>query len=251
MSMPKLLGYWHSTNEGGEQYPDPSKMQDPEFWGNCGVPQQSVIEYLKAGRPCNHYRGYSGCRICGEILGTYEKTDGVWCWPDKLEHYVEKHNVVLPEEFIKHVGGPVKLDPAEIDKQLMSMGIKPHEQGELKFFTFHPDETFWVEWGKKWRGESYEELKARFKALATEYDRQTMVLSGGFGGLAAFTPIVAMGKEILPFVMRKIIDGGAWPWFEVMDALGKHPHVEDHERGRLHLVYAKYLQMGILPSEPL
>lgn len=249
--MPWLLGYWHSTNEGGEQYPDPSKMQDPEFWKTRD--KAAVIEYLKAGRDCNHYRGFSGCRICKRILGMYEMTDGVWCWPEMLEHYIEAHDVILPEEFIIHVAKGIKLLPCQTEVHLLAMGVKPYaEQEGRKYFNFHPDETFWVEWGRKWRGESYEELKARFKALAAEYDRQTMVLSGGYGGLAAFTPIVAMGKEILPFVMRKIIDGGAWPWFEVMNVIsGRVPHLEEHERGRLHLVYAKYLQMGILPSEPL
>ena len=138
MSMPRLLGYW--TNG---RYPDPSKMQDPEFWKTRD--KAAVIAYLKSGLDCNHYLGFSGCRICGVILGTHEMTDGVWCWPKKLEHYVEAHDVVLPEEFIGHVSVAPKPDPAQVKLQLKACGIKP----DAGSFYFRPDETFWVEWGKK------------------------------------------------------------------------------------------------------
>jgi len=252
--MINLIGYWASKDPDSEQYPDPIKMQDSEFWKTRD--KDAVIAYLKNGYHCNHYRGFSGCRICHQTLGTHERTDGVWCWPDKLEHYIEKHNVILPDEFITHVAQAPKLLPCQIEAQLMVQGIQPHVQGDLRFFDFHPDETFWVEWGRKYRGETYEEMKARFKILAGDYERNTQFLSGGYGSAPEFGAIVAMGKEALPFVMRKIIDGGAWPWFQVMSAiLGEGPPIEEKARGRLHLVYAKYLQWashkGILPSEPL
>ena len=143
--MIKLIGYWGPD----QQYPDPKKMQDPEFWKTRD--RDAIIKHLKNGYPCNHYRGYSGCRICNQDLGTHERTDGVWCWPDKLEHYVKTHNVILPEDFIAHVTHFPKLLPYQIEVLLVTQGIKPYtEQDDLKFFNFHPDETSWVEWGKKW-----------------------------------------------------------------------------------------------------
>ena len=36
-------------------------------------------------------------------MGSAEFTDGVWAWPAGLVHYVLKHDVRLPEEFISHV----------------------------------------------------------------------------------------------------------------------------------------------------
>ena len=150
--MIKLIGYWTHNGSSEEGYPDPCKMQDPKFWETRD--KAGVIKYLKNGRHCNQYLGYSGCRICDQMLGTHERTDGVWCWPDKLEHYIEVHDVVLPEEFIKHT---TELFP--IHFEITTGSTQPLED-------FHPDETFWVEWSKKYRDETYDELKARFKTLA-------------------------------------------------------------------------------------
>jgi len=36
-------------------------------------------------------------------MGSSDLTDGVYVWPEGLVHYVEKHNVRLPTEFVKHV----------------------------------------------------------------------------------------------------------------------------------------------------
>jgi hypothetical protein len=36
-------------------------------------------------------------------MGSSDLTDGTWLWPEGLAHYVRKHDVVLPEEFIAHV----------------------------------------------------------------------------------------------------------------------------------------------------
>jgi hypothetical protein len=30
-------------------------------------------------------------------------TDGVYCWPEGLAHYVKEHDVRLPDEFVTHV----------------------------------------------------------------------------------------------------------------------------------------------------
>jgi hypothetical protein len=36
-------------------------------------------------------------------MGRAELTDGVYVWPEGLAHYLEKHNVRLPKEFVQHV----------------------------------------------------------------------------------------------------------------------------------------------------
>src|SRR5262245_15617423 len=57
--------------------------------------------------------GFSYCRFhCGkrwrpwgycvssDLLGTSELTDGEWLWPEGLPHYIDAHDVCLPEEFV-------------------------------------------------------------------------------------------------------------------------------------------------------
>ena len=43
------------------------------------------------------------CRICGQENGALELTDGTWCWPDGLAHYLRDHDVRLPQVFVDHV----------------------------------------------------------------------------------------------------------------------------------------------------
>ena len=34
--------------------------------------------------------------------GSTERCDDLWCWPEGLAHYVEKHGIRLPDEFVAH-----------------------------------------------------------------------------------------------------------------------------------------------------
>jgi hypothetical protein len=49
--------------------------------------------------------GYSFCRFeCGipnNAMGDSDLSDGEWLWPEGLAHYVERHSVRLPDEFIQ------------------------------------------------------------------------------------------------------------------------------------------------------
>lgn len=154
--MLKLIGYWSETNNEvdelrkelasrlpkgyGEMYLNsfkneaprppspyihPSIIVDKLFWKSYN--KEKVTKYLQEGKSINHYRGYSDCRLCNQILGSCEKTDGVWCWPEKMEHYLE-HDVKLPEEFLNHM----------IEKQFKI--TNPQND--------NVDETFWKEWCK-------------------------------------------------------------------------------------------------------
>ncbi len=46
----------------------------------------------------------STCLLCGttELTNGF-RSDGVWLWPDDLGHYVEHHNIVLPDRFLEHI----------------------------------------------------------------------------------------------------------------------------------------------------
>lgn len=144
----KLIGYWRQKrmdpmdsvpphlrknldkrlwqpDTSTEKYPWPGDCVDRSFWTN-GL-KEAVVEYLKSGHPCEHYHGYSTCRICGKMLSTFERTDGTWVWPDQMEHYIEEHDVVLPQEFMKSMQVPIP----EVGE-----GAHPIEK----------DEDFWINW---------------------------------------------------------------------------------------------------------
>ncbi len=94
----KAIGYWNSRfNE--DRFIWPQELVKNEMRTNNEL---KLVTYLSKGNPAIYWKGYSGCRICKETLGTKCLTDGVYIWPEKLEHYVICHNVSLPDDFVKH-----------------------------------------------------------------------------------------------------------------------------------------------------
>ncbi len=66
--------------------------------------RNKVVEYLGLGDEKHRFCGYSTCRICGKHNnGDACLTDGKWVWPSGLAHYLMKHSVKPPQEFIDHV----------------------------------------------------------------------------------------------------------------------------------------------------
>ena len=66
--------------------------------------RKMVMDYLKEGMEQHRWCGYSTCRICGKHdNGDACLTDGTWVWPNGLVHYLEKHDVRLPNEFVEWV----------------------------------------------------------------------------------------------------------------------------------------------------
>jgi hypothetical protein len=93
-----LIGYWKEYGE--DNYIDPALLID-EGWEIDN--REKIINYLNSGKFKTGYFGWSNCRICKCRNGGTELTDGVWYWPVGLAHYVEKHNVKLPDEFIEYM----------------------------------------------------------------------------------------------------------------------------------------------------
>ena len=62
--------------------------------------------------------GLSWCRFhCEqEYCGSLEFTDGYYLWPEGLLHYVQNHEVKLPEEFIAHCKSYRKPNTLYFDK---------------------------------------------------------------------------------------------------------------------------------------
>jgi len=61
-------------------------------------------------------------------------------WPEKLEHYVEKHHVVLPDEFVAFAMGHGGRIP-----------ISSFDEDETKI---HGDDSFWIGWCEEHRDTS-------------------------------------------------------------------------------------------------
>jgi hypothetical protein len=95
----KSVGFWWSKTE--PDLPRPQKFVD-KSWDVRE--RNAVMEYLSDDRHgAVYFRGWSTCRICGEMNGSVTFNDGVYEWPEGLSHYLEKHGVKPPLEFIHHV----------------------------------------------------------------------------------------------------------------------------------------------------
>ena len=94
----RLIGYWRSEF-------DPLWRDVRDFvdlaWPTAT--RSMVAAYLSVGLTLEQYRGLSPCRVCGKHNGSKELTDGTFCWPEGLFHYVSVHDVGLPDEFVAHV----------------------------------------------------------------------------------------------------------------------------------------------------
>lgn len=121
----RRVGFWRSDSE--PFLPDPHTMVDPA-WN--AMERRRVIAYLRSGRHAAAYKGWSTCRFCKQPNGSTELTDNMWLWPEGLAHYLEVHQVKLPEDFLTHVrmhGYQVpplsKVDPAEALQYMFGSGL--------------------------------------------------------------------------------------------------------------------------------
>src|SRR5262245_48470650 len=103
----KAIGYWRPNDGSGAGHD--SDLPDPRWFvrrGRGNGERGRILAYLRAGREYERYAGYSYCRfwLCWtppKFMGDGDLTDGVWIWPQGLAHYVQRHWVCLPEEFIE------------------------------------------------------------------------------------------------------------------------------------------------------
>ena len=111
----QLIGYWSGNGES-EVYPAAGDfLQESPYPG-----QQEVVAYLQNGYSMPYITlGYSTCRICGmDSNGSQDLSDGKYMWPEGLAHYVECHNLRLPEAFEAHIAS----DWEPIDTEHLWMG---------------------------------------------------------------------------------------------------------------------------------
>jgi hypothetical protein len=139
----KAIGFW-ITDLYDEKQPAPQ-----ELVGAMPADQRALIaNYLAAGMTHESYLGLSWCRFgCGinwVLMGSRDLTDGTWAWPEGLAHYVRDHNIVLPEEFVRHASSratPRLPGWPDNDLQIVSSSqeIEPVDHG------------FWEQWSSSRR----------------------------------------------------------------------------------------------------
>jgi len=117
----KRIGYWKESMF--DPLPEPRRMVDLRW--DPGE-RTKVAEYLRTrGEPCDASYGFAHCRFdCGiadEEMGCRDMSDGVYIWPEGYAHYVDKHSVQPPEEFIEHV----RRAPSTRTARRSSTRIKP------------------------------------------------------------------------------------------------------------------------------
>lgn len=98
----RLIGYWGDRESEG--LIDPRLLVADVLGADV---KAKTVGYLRKGQACGGDLGWSWCRFeCGiadSQMGSAELTDGCWGWPEGLAHYVDVHDVVLPEAFYAHM----------------------------------------------------------------------------------------------------------------------------------------------------
>ena len=95
----RQVGYWKGGDRGNRGLPDPADFVDPA-WDLAT--RAATTEYLRAGEVYLFCCGLSPCRFCGCGNGNKDLTNGFYLWPEGLAHYLERHTVRLPDEFVDH-----------------------------------------------------------------------------------------------------------------------------------------------------
>ncbi len=136
------LGYWSTYDN--KALPNPETFIG-EDWDQAE--RSACIEHIKSGRMTAEYAGFSGCRICKELLGTKDLTDGLFVFPEKFEHYIEAHDLKPPKVFVDYVMN--RLDIQAFEKELERIT----KMLELQEFSSYIWPSFDLRWWK------YQELE--------------------------------------------------------------------------------------------
>jgi hypothetical protein len=94
----RWFGVFRERDDEPSQYPLLTEFQEPEW---RLAESRKIVNYLNsAPNVLVTCAGQMSCPLCGLVLsrGSW-RSDGVWLWPDDLGHYVEMHQVTLPDRF--------------------------------------------------------------------------------------------------------------------------------------------------------
>ena len=144
-----VIGYWSEKYENGVT---------PAYLCGNYAPQtkEKIVNYLKSGIRGVEFMGCARCRFECEYshtkdLGNTDMTDGSWVWPEGLSHYVEKHNLLLPPEFVAHMKKNNYKFP-KIDPDF----IKIYKDGEIfESIEVKGSKDIWKTWLKEMGEDEY------------------------------------------------------------------------------------------------
>lgn len=121
------FGYWRSLYE--PTLPDPAWFVDASW---AATERQQVAAYLSQGHAFWYCMGFSWCRfrcaVSPGAMGAADFTDGTYCWPEGLSHYISKHNLRLPESIVQHI---------------LAQPLFPTAQARLVSMSSEVDLTWW------------------------------------------------------------------------------------------------------------
>lgn len=101
----RAIGYFRGLHGDSPELPDPRDYIDRDW---DATERDIVIAYLREGQVFEEWRGLSECRFGSACwtprskMGTKCLYDGVFIWPEGFSHYLERHFVKPPEEFVRH-----------------------------------------------------------------------------------------------------------------------------------------------------
>jgi hypothetical protein len=88
----KYEGYWYNSSNTNLPNPKPKNYPvEPEFLEKLKLVQKLAEKV--------YYRGWSMCRCCDKVNGSFEYEFRGWVWPEGYEHYLVEHNVHPTPEF--------------------------------------------------------------------------------------------------------------------------------------------------------
>jgi Leucine Rich repeat len=106
----------------------PRHLVDPG-WAREERPR--IVRYLTEAPVIAHSCGLSYCRFGCGTNGSGEHSDGVWVWPEGLAHYLHRHDVRLPEDFVAH---------------MRSRHFRPPATSHVELFAAHGSSARWRRW---------------------------------------------------------------------------------------------------------
>lgn len=101
-NIPYLIGIGYWKNKRNQQLPDPTKIITTY---KDSTVKEKIVNYLNNASIFICFDGLSWCRFpkCESGIGCNCLTDGKYVWPSAFYHYIQDHNVSIPQEFMSHM----------------------------------------------------------------------------------------------------------------------------------------------------
>lgn len=89
------VGFWRDEESSTENLPFPIKRKNKR-----DIDFLALLKEVESKAKKLRWRGFSKCRLCGQINGSISYVYNGFEWPSGLRHYVEEHNIDLPDNFV-------------------------------------------------------------------------------------------------------------------------------------------------------